>query len=225
MLFPLIRSDNDLCALVEEVGFLPFFANEIEGFSVEECTPRELWFSDNADGPWEWKGPVIRATHCAYGKFYRGKTLYVSRKFFPDFANFRRDGYDYDARIDDGLARNRDIPLMEELWKTPSLVSKEFKARVCFSEERKKSFDSSLTRLQALGYINIADFEYALDRHGKPYGWGLARYTTPETFFGAEFSENVYKNTPAQSYSKLSDYLRKLLPHASISQIEKILKI
>lgn len=208
---------------MEEAGFLPFFRNEIEGFSVEDCTPPELWFNDETDGPWEWKGPVIRETGCAYGKFYRGKAMYIAKRYFADFCNFRRDGYDYDARMDDGLARHADIPIMEELFKTPSLVSKELKARVCFTKERKRTFDSSITRLQMLGYINIADFEYALDKYGKPYGWGLARYTTPEAFFGADFLKEAYKSKPEQSYEKLNMYLQNLLPHATDNQIFNLL--
>ena len=223
MLFTVIKSEKQLEQLVEEAGFLPFFRNAIEGFSVEECILPELWFSEKVDGPWEWKGPVIRGTRCAYGKFYRGKAVFIARRFFPDFANFRRDGYDYDARMDDGLARNRDIPLMQELWESKSILSKELKARICFTKQRKASFEGSLTRLQMLGYINVADFEYAIDKYGKPYGWGLARYTTPEAFFGAEFSERVYSSKPKESYEKLSEYLRKLLPHASLSQIESFL--
>lgn len=27
---------------------------------MEEHTPPELWFVDGVEGPWEWKGPVIR---------------------------------------------------------------------------------------------------------------------------------------------------------------------
>lgn len=221
----MLKSCSDLCELIEEVGFLPFFRNPVSGFSIEDCTPPELWFSDEADGPWEWKGPVIRDLHCAYGKFYRGKAMYISERFFGDFCNFRRDGYDYDARMDDGLARHADIPIMRELWQSPSVVSRELKARVCFTKERKRTFDGSLTRLQMLGYINIADFEYALDRCGRPYGWGLARYTTPEAFFGENFLKEAYKTDPTDSYKKLESYLQRLLPDAGVSQIENILKI
>lgn len=37
-----IRSEKELAELVNEVGFLPFFKNTVEGFSIEECTPSEL---------------------------------------------------------------------------------------------------------------------------------------------------------------------------------------
>ena len=74
MELPELHSAEDLAALVEEIGFLPFFKNGIEGFSVQEHTPPELWFSD-LEGPWEWKGPVIQTARCAYGKFYKGKAV------------------------------------------------------------------------------------------------------------------------------------------------------
>lgn len=46
----LLRSSDDLIAAVEQCGFLPFFRNEIHGFSIEELCPPELWFADDVDG-------------------------------------------------------------------------------------------------------------------------------------------------------------------------------
>lgn len=88
MRFHSIQSEAELAALVQEVGFLPLFQNEIHGFSVEDHTPAALWFSDEADGPWEWKGPVIRSGGCVYGKFFHGKAGFISMDWFPDFANY-----------------------------------------------------------------------------------------------------------------------------------------
>lgn len=36
---------EDLLEKVEEYGFLPFFRNDIQGFSVEEMCLPELWFT------------------------------------------------------------------------------------------------------------------------------------------------------------------------------------
>ena len=47
-----LHSADDLIAAVEQYGFLPFFRNEIHGFSIEELCPPELWFADDVDGPW-----------------------------------------------------------------------------------------------------------------------------------------------------------------------------
>lgn len=100
----IIKSKDDLKNAVEKYGFLPFFENSIEGFSIEEHIAPECWYNYLGDGSWaawEWKGPVIRETGCAYGKFFEKKACYISAQWFPDFANYRRDGYDFDARYDD----------------------------------------------------------------------------------------------------------------------------
>ncbi len=212
---------EDLAALVEEWGMVPFFRNAVEGFSVEEHTPPRLWFGEEA-GPWEWKGPVIRLSHCAYGKFCRGKAMYISKELFFDFANYRRDGYDFDARADEGLVRGRDREIMEEFGRVPSYLSKDLKSLVCFTPERKREFDGVMTRLQMQTYVTIADFEYARDRHGREYGWGIARYTTPEAFFG-DFAARAYKREPEESYALLESHLKKLLPRATPAQIRGIL--
>ncbi|MCR2048557.1 hypothetical protein NSB25_14810 [Acetatifactor muris] len=54
-----IQRAEDIWRGVQELGFLPFFQNGIKGFSVEEWTPRQLWFSEREPGPWEWKGPLF----------------------------------------------------------------------------------------------------------------------------------------------------------------------
>ena len=47
----------------------------------------------------------------------------------PDFANFRRDGYDFDALYDDGLANYRDKELCELLERESPILSGELKRK------------------------------------------------------------------------------------------------
>lgn len=154
----MVTSEHELAELVQVCGFLPLLKNQIPGFSVEEHTPPDLWFADGVDGPWEWKDPVIRATGCAYGKFFWGKAGFISKEWFPDFANYRRDGYDFDARYDDGLAKHQDKMVYDVLADHPSLLSKEWR-RLCGIGKRGE-FDGIVSRLQMLGYVTTVDFEY-----------------------------------------------------------------
>ena len=108
-----VRTKQDLIDAVQEYGIVPYFATSIPGFSLEEHCSSHTLFSDTGDDTWEWKGPVIQATGCAYGKFFEKKSAYVSVDLFPDLANYRRDGYDFDARYDDGLARFQDKQLYD----------------------------------------------------------------------------------------------------------------
>lgn len=216
-----IRSASDLARLVQSYGFLPLLKNHISGFSVEEHTPPELWFVDGVEGPWEWKGPVIRETGCAYGKFFHGKAGFISMEWFPDFANYRRDGYDFDARYDDGLVRHQDKLVYDVLMEHPSLLSREWRKLVRM--KKRGEFDSIVTRLQMLGYVTTIDFEYAKDRYGKAYGWGLARYATPEGHFQTSFTSRVYSRSAGRSKEIIYTYLSEMLPQADEKELYWIL--
>ncbi|MBO5035118.1 MAG: hypothetical protein J6C43_05875 [Oscillospiraceae bacterium] len=222
MKFPTLEREEQLAGLVDEIGFLPFFKGEIPGFSIEEMTPPELWFGEEP-GPWEWKGPVITQSGCAYGKFFLGKAVFISRAWFPDFANHRRDGYDFDARYDDGLASFREKRLFDVLAGEESLLSKEWRSRALADGGELKGFDTTVTKLQHRCYVTTVNFEYALDKQGRPYGWGVARYATPEARFGEDFTERVYQRQPEESAQWVLEHLEKLLPQANERQLLKLL--
>lgn len=48
--------------------------------------------------PWEWRCLMARSGKVAYGKSFAGKVGFISKAWFPHFANWRRDGYDFDSR-------------------------------------------------------------------------------------------------------------------------------
>lgn len=219
----MIRKKADITQAVERFGFLPFFTNSILGFSIEEHTDPKIWFSDEA-GPWEWKGPIIRESGCAYGKLFEKKAAFVSREWFPDLANYRRDGYDFDARFEDELASYQDKRLFELVDANAPVLSKRLKELGNYKKGGNKGFDTCITRLQSQCYIVISDFVYLTDKKGKQYGWGVAEYSTPERFMGSDFKERVYNKSPKESYERIFTHLRKLLPNVSEETLRKFLK-
>lgn len=222
----MIRTKQDMIDAVETFGFLPFFAGSIPGFSIEEHVSDDAWYS-SSDGEWkvwEWKGPVIREARCAYGKFFENKAVFISSEWFPDFANYRRDGYDFDARYDDGLASYRDKELFELLDANAPVISKALKAKGNYRKGGRKGFDTMITRLQAECYVLISDFVYATDKTGKSYGWGIAEYSTPEKFFGEDFTSRVYQRSPEESYQRIRGHLHSMFPEIDDKTIRKILK-
>ena len=220
-----VRTKQDMIDAVEAFGFLPFFSCSIPGFSLEEHADRDLWYTSGDDWEvWDWKGPVIRETGCAYGKFFENKAVFVSRQWFPDLANYRRDGYDFDARYEDGLASFRDKELYDLLDANAPVTSRDLKRKGGYRKGGKTGFETSITRLQAQCYVTVSDFVYAMDKNGSPYGWGIAEYTTPEKRYGADFTDAVYRRTPEESYRRLFEHIRSLFPDTDESLIRRILK-
>ncbi|MBR4471845.1 MAG: hypothetical protein IKS54_11100 [Erysipelotrichaceae bacterium] len=213
-----IKEKKDLIDAIDKYGIVPFFENEIKGFSIEENIDPKVYFGEG-EGIWEWKGPVITETKCAYGKFFRKKAAFVSKKWFYDLANYRRDGYDFDARVSDGLANYNEEFLYNIIASRHSILSKTAKAIGGYVKPRergkdtwepRKGFDTTITNLQMKGYVLITDFDYEVDKNGEFYGWGIARYATPEEYYGKTFADKCYKRTPEESYERLFKQIKKL---------------
>lgn len=219
-----IKTKKNLTDAIEKYGFVPFFANSIEGFSIEENVSDDLWWHGK-DGwkVWEWKGPIIKEMKCAYGKFFDKKAVFISKDWFYDFANYRRDGYDFDARFDDGLASYRESELYNLIKENEPIISKKLKEIGDYKKGGKIGFETLITKLQEKCYIVTSDFVYLRDKHGNPYGWGVAEYSTAEKFFGKSFSSKAYKRTPEKSYQRIFNHLKEMLPDVSEDAIKKIL--
>lgn len=129
----------------------------------------------------------------------------------------------FDARYDDGLASFKEKRIFDTLAAEGTMLSKELRRRSGFVGEGKSGYDTTLTRLQMRGYITTTDFEYAVDSKGNFYGWGIARYATPEAHFGGDFTDRVYIRTPAESARRIMEHLGKLLPQATQEQLKGIL--
>ncbi len=218
-----IKSKEDLKEMVREFGIVPFFPNSIRGFSIKERVDPKIWFTEE-DGPWEWKGPVIRELCCAYGKFFEKKAAYVREDVFLDLANYRRDGYDFDARVDDELAPLGDVYLYELLAKRAPVLSKQLKEAGNYKKGGRKGFDTVIVRLQELCYVTVSDFVYETDRFGKQYGWGVAEYSTPEVFFGPAFRARVYEREPTESKARLLEALKRIQPQAGEKALLRFLR-
>ena len=119
-----LHSVSDCAAFIREAGFIPLFSNLIPGFSIEEHTAAAQWWTgDPETDPWVWRQILASDPDIAYGKFFGRNAGFIARDFFPIFANYRRNGYDFDARFDDGLASYADKDLYELLDANAPAVS------------------------------------------------------------------------------------------------------
>lgn len=219
--FPLIRTIEDMADAVRIAGMLPFIRSAVPGFSVGECTSPEMWFADDTDGPWEWKGPVIEATGCAYGKLLGGKTAFVTREWFAELANWRRGGDDFEIRWDEGRANINEKRIMDVLSGRPSMNARELKHTAGL--EKSSAFDAAVASLQAQCYVTIVDFDYDYDRFGRRKGWAVSRYATVENHFGEEFAERIYEKEPEESFDRMLSHLIGLLGMEYEKQIRRLL--
>ena len=214
--FEKIRTIDDLEAQTLRFGVLPYFSNRIPGWSVEENIIPEIWFTDR-EGPWEWKGRLASEKRCVYGKLLQGKAAFVSLEWFAELANWRRDAMTFDERVDAGLGPHKDRLLMRYVSEHPGELSK-YARRECGFE---KGFDTVLTRLQMQTYGVNQDFRYSLDRHGHPYGWGIAALCAAEDWLGEALLEPPEGREPEESLERLVNHLHTLMPDVDVDALRR----
>ncbi|MBQ7247089.1 MAG: hypothetical protein IJS22_03245 [Lachnospiraceae bacterium] len=225
---------QELVEKIGQIGFLPFFSGEIEGFSVEEMTCSANWWSGDADSdPWEWR-EIIAADHrVAYGKFFDKKAGFISLEWLPYFANFRRDGYDFDARWDDGMANRREKKIMDfyisedkrgdTVYSHELILSTELKHMAGFGNGGEKNFPGILTGLQMQTYLVISQFQRRESKGGSEYGMPVSVMLTPEAIWGREAVTSAYGESVRTSWERISNRIKDFYPHAKEKDIIKLI--
>ena len=215
-----VRTAGEAAELIRALGFLPLFSGEIAGFSLEERTLAADWWSgDPSRDPWEWRQILSREPDILYGKFFDKRAGFLSAAWFPAFANWRRNGYDFDALIDEGKAPYRAQKLMapfltEGMPNGTALLSCVLKEQAGFGKGGEKNFEGVLTALQMQTYLIIGDFRQKQNRRGEPYGWHLAVLRTPEAKLGYEQVTACYRESPEDSHARILAQLRNCFPNA-----------
>ena len=221
MQFTEFRHPAQIEEAILEIGMLPFFECSIPGMSVAEHTPSELWFNDEQEGPWEWKGPIIQLGHCAYGKFFGRKAGWVSLECLPDLVNVRRKAHP----LPPADSQEPERLIYEVLQMDRDVLSRQLKQEVGLSGMKLKStFERYMTALQMGTWACISDFEYNLDSHGNRYGWGVARYSTPENLYGKELVLSALSRSPEESLMRLKEKIRRAFPEATEKELNKVLR-
>ena len=195
-----IRSWRELINWINEVGFLPLFANEVPGFSAEEHVSP------------------------AYGKFFNNKAGFISREWFPYFANARRDGYDFDAAWDDELVQRRYKAIMDICEDGGMHPGFELKPAAGFGKDGYKNFDGCMTQLQMQTYLIIRKFERRRNKHGVSYGMAVSYYQKPEELWGYEHVTSAYKEEPIVSAERIFARAKKVFPEGNEGALRRVLK-
>lgn len=222
-----IHTVDEAIEYINSVGFLPLFRNEIPGFSLEERTAPEYWWSgDVKRDPWEWREIIARNGSLAYGKFFNKKAGFISKEWLPYFANYRRDGYDFDALWDDEKASLKQKKVMDLFLSADSageIYSNELKQKAGFGKDGAKGFEGVMTGLQMQTYLCCRDFRQRKNKKGELYGWPIAIYSTPEHIFGRELVTGAYNEPAADSKKRIINHIKETYPIATAAQIKQLI--
>ena len=229
-----IRTWQELVNWINEVGFLPLFANGVEGFSAEEHVSPDYWWTGIRDeDPWEWREIIASGHQVAYGKFFDQKAGFISLEWLPYFANFRRKGYDFDSRWEDGLASRREKIIMDMLtgrdddgdmtFPDDQILSTELKKKAGFGKGGEKNYSGIVTGLQMQTYLVITDFRRRTNKKGEEYGMAVSVMLPPEAVWGYETVTAAYNESPADSYDRIVSRIKEQFPGAKDEDVIRLI--
>ncbi|MDO5339336.1 MAG: hypothetical protein Q4E78_04405 [Eubacteriales bacterium] len=222
-----IHTVEEAIEYINEIGFLPLFKNVIPGFSLEERTVPDYWWCDDPEkDPWLWRAIIAGRHDIVYDKFFDKKAGFISKKWFPVFANYRRDGYDFDALYEDGKAPVRHKKIMDNFIEdniNNEIYSCDLKKMAGFGKDGEKGFDGAITNLMMQMYLCNCDFRKRINKKGLEYGWDVAVYSSPEHIYGYDYVTSCYSENPQDSWKRIADYMHDVYPVANEKQIKKVL--
>lgn len=228
-----IRTWKELVNWVNEVGFLPLFSNEVEGFSAEEHVSPDYWWTGvREEDPWEWREIIAASHEVAYGKFFDKKAGFISKEWLPYFANSRRCGYDFDALWEDGKASRRAKKIMDFFWeeadgdtvcKDVYILSTDLKKQAGFGKGGEKNYPGILTDLQMQTYLVLSDFTRRQNKRGEEYGMAVSVPLPPEAIWGADLVRSAYSEKPSASWERLIGRVKELYPAAEEADIIRLI--
>ncbi len=221
---PTVTGPEAMLQTVSEAGMLPFFANPIPGYSIEEKTPPGDWFTSDSLGPWDWKIHCVQSGEIAYGKFlWGGKAAFATVDVYRELMNWRRSQPRYAPSED----QRRVLDLIE---RQGSVCVRDVRALLGVN---KGAADSVLARLQMQTRVVTGDIERVYRGAELRYeGWQRSVFCTPESLFEdfdfpfPGFTPRSMRSslTPAQSLEFLMETILRAAPAATRGQMEKMLR-
>lgn len=245
----IINSAASMIKVIRTYGFIPLFKCGIKGWSIEEMTDPEYWFTSSDQlGPWDWKIEAVREGDIAYGKFLGGAAGFATTEYYRHLMNYRRSlpryrvvlGEDFQSTkqneilmkalapeayrtiTETGGVESKDIRMALNKAVTPELLeSVTPSCRANLSPSVKKSISDTVISFLEMGtWSVVADFIRLYRGKNLEYnGWQRSILTTPDELFEQSV---VVDCTPEESRQFLIEHVKNFYPDQE-KKIEKII--
>lgn len=245
----IINSAVSMIKVIRTYGFIPLFKCGIKGWSIEEMTDPEYWFTSSDQlGPWDWKIEAVREGDIAYGKFLGGAAGFATTEYYRHLMNYRRSLPKYRIVLGEyfqstkqneilmkalapeayrtitetGGVESKDIRMALNKAVTPELLeSVTPSCRANLSPSVKKSISDTVISFLEMGtWSVVADFIRLYRGKNLEYnGWQRSILTTPDELFEQSVLVDC---TPEESRQFLIEHVKNFYPDQE-KKIEKII--
>lgn len=209
----IISSPATMISVIRKMGIVPFSHCAVIGWSIEEMTNPEWWFTTSDElGPWDWKVDAVQTGDIVYGKFLRRKAAFATVEYYRHLMNWRRSipqfrmalGESYDAvTIDDRLMQLLAPVVLSALRECGTLQSDDIRqvlenipiqdrerigghvVKYLVPHVKKQAVDYVMQYLEMGTWAVVGDITRVYRGPNLEYcGWQRNVWTTPEELYG-----------------------------------------
>lgn len=210
-----VVSADSMYHAIREKGIIPFFANDIKGYSIEELTAPQFWFdsdeNENELGPWDWKIDCVQTGDIVYGKFLKGKAAFATPTWYRELMNYRRSlpKYQFDEK---------EKRILDYLMKQGTITIKEVRKLL---DVKKNVADALIGKLMMQCRVITGDIQRVYRGENLTYvGWQVSTFCTPEDYFEEEMLPDC---TPEESRQRLLEHLMEITGEKDEKKLERMI--
>lgn len=194
---PRIVGWESMYRLIRQMGLLPFFENPIPGFSVEEHTDAEHWFTEDNLGPWDWKIDCLQTGDIVYGKYlWGGKAAFATVPVYRELMHYRRSLPKY-------APTPQQQPVLDLLAANGSVTIADVRKLLGV---KKSAADALMTRLQMGTRVVTGDIRRVYRGSDLHYnGWQRSDFCRPDDLY----EDLSVSHSPEESFRFLCDLVRR----------------
>lgn len=211
----MVMNADSMLVAIKEKGIIPFFANAVKGYSIEELTAPQFWFDSDENegelGPWDWKIDCIQSGDIVYGKFLKGKAAFATPKWYRELMNYRRSLPKYKPDDTEKL-------VLDYLMRHGTITIKEVRKLL---DVKKNVADNTIGKLMMQCRIITGDIQRVYRGEQLTYnGWQISTFCTPEDYF----EEAVLPDcSPEESRSRLLEHLVEITGEKDVKKLERMI--
>ncbi|MCL6571655.1 MAG: hypothetical protein K6T88_08210 [Bacillus sp. (in: Bacteria)] len=220
----MISTYEEAIEVINEVGLLPLASLISDYPSLDNITSKEHWHSGTEFDPWLWRAKFPVDGVAAYGKFFKKKSLLISRELLPLIRAIKGSKHSLKKRYEDGLVSGAALELFTLISEEEGIDTRLLRAKAGMKDkEKKKVFDNGLVELQGSMDIVVSGTKEKTNGMGEKNGWSSTSFETMEYWAKNNHLDQICGESE-DAKKELKNHFLKICSPESMKALEKIFK-
>jgi len=228
----MVQNYNDFCGVLTDAGFSMsggnahgiFTAIPVSWENQQFSESPIRWHTENPEtDPWEWRMRVLsERSDIAYAKVFFGIGGFITKEWYPFFYAVRK-GISFQDEYRQGTMTNAAKRIYDTISAYGMLAVHELKQFGGFGRDENSAFERALVELQMKMVITACGQKQKQDKHGKPFGWHVTVFCTPEDFWVSR-GLTLKKIDPVEAENRILEQIYRINPEAGEKNALKFIR-